>query len=68
MEESREEMRDIEEKEDAREYEERKRWLFFGLPFTFTKYTVNERVITINTGLLNTTETTVIYIRCRTWS
>ena len=56
MEESREEMRDIEEKEDAREYVERKRWLFFGLPFTFTKYTVNERVITINTGLLNTTE------------
>ena len=48
MEESREEMRDIEEKEDAREYVERKRWLFFGLPFTFTKYTVNERVITLS--------------------
>ncbi|MCD7725670.1 MAG: PH domain-containing protein [Clostridiales bacterium] len=38
------------------EYVERKRWLFFGLPFTFTKYTVNEQVITIDTGLLNTVE------------
>lgn len=59
MEEIRGEMQDIddrEEKEDVREYVERKRWLFFGLPFSFTKYTVNERVITINAGLLNTTE------------
>lgn len=59
MEENREEIHDIEEKEereDAREYVERKRWLFFGLPFTFTKYTVNERVITINAGLFSTTE------------
>ncbi|MDE6600716.1 MAG: PH domain-containing protein [Lachnospiraceae bacterium] len=47
---------DREEREDVREYVERKRWLFFGLPFSFTKYTVNERVITINAGLLNTTE------------
>ena len=56
MEEIREEMQDTEEKEEAREYVERRRLLFFGLPFTFTKYTVNERVITINAGLLNTTE------------
>ena len=35
---------------------ERKRWLFFGLPFTFTKYTINERVITIDEGLLSTKE------------
>ena len=40
----------------VKEYVERKRLLFFGLPFTFTKYTVNERVITINSGLFNTTE------------
>lgn len=59
MEEIRDDMQDIEEqeeREDKKEYVERKRWLFFGLPFSFTKYTVNERVITINSGLLNTTE------------
>lgn len=37
-------------------YQERKRWLFFGLPFTFTKYTVEDDVITINSGLLHTHE------------
>lgn len=41
---------------EAKQYVERKRWLFFGLPFTFTKYTINERVITVDAGLLNTTE------------
>ena len=40
----------------AQQYTERKRWLFFGLPFTFTKYTVSDQVITINAGLFNTTE------------
>lgn len=38
------------------EFIERKRLLFFGLPWTFTKYTVREEMITINTGLLNTRE------------
>ena len=38
------------------EYQKKKRWLFFGLPFTFTKYTVEEEVITINSGLLHTHE------------
>ena len=42
--------------EGQREYVERKRWVFFGLPFTFTKYTVTEDVITVNEGLLNTKE------------
>lgn len=37
-------------------YEERKRWLFFGLPFTFTKYIVNEDILTIRSGLLKTVE------------
>ncbi len=37
-------------------YVERKRWVFFGLPFTFTKYTVTEDVITVNEGVLNTRE------------
>ncbi len=35
---------------------ERKRWLFFGLPLTFTKYTVTEEQITINSGLFTQVE------------
>lgn len=42
--------------EGKKTYVERKRWLFFGLPFTFTKYTVTDEVITVNDGLLNTKE------------
>lgn len=38
------------------EYVERKRWVFLGLPFTFTKYTVKEDMITIDEGLLKTVE------------
>lgn len=38
------------------EFVERKRWLFFGLPFTFTKYTVTEELITIDSGLLRTSQ------------
>ena len=38
------------------EYVERKRWVFFGLPFTFTKYFVKEDMITIDEGLLKTVE------------
>ena len=38
------------------EYMERKRWVFFGLPFTFTKYYIKEETITINRGLFNKTE------------
>ena len=37
-------------------YVERKRWVFFGLPFTFTKYTVKEDMITVDEGLLKTIE------------
>lgn len=35
---------------------EKKRWLFFGLPFTFTKYTITEEQITINSGLFTRIE------------
>ena len=38
------------------EFRERKRWVFFGLPFTFTIYTVKEEVITVDTGFLNKEE------------
>lgn len=35
---------------------EKKRVLFFGLPWTFTKYTVNEDGIIIDTGFFNKEE------------
>ena len=44
------------EEAEKKVYMERKCWLFFGLPFTFTKYTVTDEVITINEGFLNTKE------------
>lgn len=37
-------------------FQERKRWLFLGLPFTFTKYTIREDMITVDEGLLKTVE------------
>lgn len=37
-------------------FQERKRWLFLGLPFTFTKYTIKEDMITITSGLFKTVE------------
>lgn len=37
-------------------FTERKRWVFLGLPFTFTKYTIKDDVITISAGLLKTVE------------
>ena len=51
-------IKQIMETEDVQErgrkmegFQERKRWLFFGLPFTFTKYTIKEDVITVDSGL-----------------
>lgn len=41
---------------EKKTYMERRCWLFFGLPFTFTKYTVTDEVITINEGFLSTKE------------
>lgn len=38
------------------EFAERKRWLFLGLPFTFTKYYVKEDIITITSGFFKTVE------------
>ncbi|MBQ8198144.1 MAG: PH domain-containing protein [Lachnospiraceae bacterium] len=38
------------------EFRERKRILFFGLPWTFTVYTVKEDILNIQRGLLKTVE------------
>ena len=38
------------------EFKEGKRWLFLGLPFTFTTYTITEEMITIDTGILKRIE------------
>lgn len=42
--------------EENMEFIERKRWLFLGLPWTFTKYIIKEDVLTIVSGLLKTVE------------
>lgn len=46
----------MDKEESKTGYVERKRWLFLALPFTFTKYTINEDVLTIDEGLLKTYE------------
>ena len=38
------------------EFRERKRILFFGLPWTFTVYTIKEDILNIQRGLLKTIE------------
>ena len=38
------------------EFVEKKRWLFLGLPFTFTKYVIKEDVITVDTGVFTKVE------------
>lgn len=37
-------------------YQERKRLLFFGLPWTFTKYTISQDMITVDEGLIKVEE------------
>lgn len=37
-------------------YTQKKRSLFFGLPWTFTTYTITEELVTINSGFLRKTE------------
>lgn len=40
----------------ATEFIEKKRWVFLGLPLTFTKYIIRENVLTIDAGFLKKTE------------
>ena len=38
------------------EFVEKKRWLFLGLRFTFTKYVIKEDMITVDTGVFTKVE------------
>ena len=38
------------------EFVEKKRWLFLGLPFTFTKYVIKEDMITVDKGVFTKVE------------
>lgn len=42
---------------------ERKRWTFFGLPFTFTTYTLTGKKLTVRQGLLTTHEDDILLYR-----
>ena len=48
--------KEVKEEAPVTEYVARKRWLFLGLPFTFTKYTVRDDVLTIDTGFFTKNE------------
>lgn len=37
-------------------YKEKKRWAFLGLPWTFTTYTIEDEIITVNSGFLKHVE------------
>ena len=38
------------------EFKERKRWLFLGLPFTFTRYIIREDMLVMEEGFFKTVE------------
>lgn len=44
------------EKNPDIKFAERKRWLFLGLPFTFTKFIIQDDMITVNQGFLSKVE------------
>ncbi|MCR5502446.1 MAG: PH domain-containing protein [Lachnospiraceae bacterium] len=49
-------MREKDETMEKVEYSERKRWVFLGLPWTFTKYHVKDDMVTTDRGFFNKTE------------
>lgn len=48
---------------DVSVIKERKRWLFFGLPFTFTKYILDGKRLGLHKGFFNTTEDEILLYR-----
>ena len=48
---------------DAAVIKERKRWLFMGLPFTFTKYTLTPKSLQLNKGLFTSTQEDMLLFR-----
>lgn len=44
------------EKDQEIVFTERKRWLFLGLPFTFTKFIIKDDLVTINQGFFKKVE------------
>ena len=48
---------------DAPVIKERKRWLFFGLPFTFTKYILDSKSLKLYKGFFTTTEDDILLFR-----
>jgi len=48
---------------DAPIIKERKRWLFLGLPFTFTKYNLDSKSLKLYKGFFTTTEDDILLFR-----
>ncbi|OGO89363.1 MAG: hypothetical protein A2Y15_05210 [Clostridiales bacterium GWF2_36_10] len=48
---------------DVPAIKERKRWLFFGLPFTFTKYSLDAKCLKLYKGFFTTTEDDILLFR-----
>ncbi len=55
--------KDIIEENELPVIKETKRWLFFALPFTFTKYILNDKCLKLKKGFLTTTEDDILLFR-----
>ena len=54
---------EIEQPEEEFEWKERKRLLFFGLPFTFTVYTLSPKKLELKTGFFTTVINDILLYR-----